>query len=293
MKAFFAGAENKQWSIVLEKEQVKNRFFSYYYTRKSKDDTKSLKYNFSKSDILIVDSGAHTFFSESDQSLTASVHKKKSKTKESSDEYWEKYLEWLIRNKNHLTYFVELDIGELVGQKKVIAWRKQLDKHGLLNKCITVCHPAVTSYETYLRELNESQSKYVAIEGLRPGQPQIPYGKYVLAAHKNNIKIHGFALTNQSIVSRYPFYSVDSTSWLAPLKFGSIQYMNKGRISSVNSKDKKLLAQRVRTSSTCYNSSISRVDQSYTLLHNSIAALKHFENYYTRLWAKRGIVWED
>lgn len=289
MKVFFAGAENKKWDQYLTSAEAENRFYSYYYGGSANNE--ALLLNKRNSNILIVDSGAHTFFSESDQSLTASVHKKQNKTKQTPDEYFEKYLEWLIKNKPNFSYFVELDIGELVGQQKVLKWRKQLEKHNLLDKCITVCHPAVTSYETYLKELDESVSRYVAIEGLRPGQPQIPYGNYVIEAYKKQVKIHGFALTNTKIVSKYPFYSVDSTSWLSASKFGQVFTFTNGRLSSTNMAQSRKLLQKTKVPAKYYDSNTSKLEISYELLSTNIKAFQQFENYYTKLWEKRGIKW--
>lgn len=291
MKAYFAGSETLKWLDVLNRNNVENRFVSYYYVRNARDKTTATQQNYINSKLLIVDSGAHTFFSESDQTITASVHKKTTKTVETPDEYFEKYLVWLKQNINILSYFVELDIGELVGQKKVLEWRKKLIKHGLYDKCITVCHPAVTTYKTYLKELDESESKYVAIEGLRPGRKPIPYGPYVLAAYKKNVKIHGFALTNQSIVSKYPFYSVDSTSWLTPAKYGQVQYFQNGKLKTVKSNNPKHMVTKIKPQAKYYNQENTRVDRSYALLENSIQAMQKFEEYYTKLWEKRGIVW--
>lgn len=47
------------------------------------------------------------------------------------------------------------------------------------------------------------------------------------------VKVHGFALTRLDIMTRYPWYSVDSTSWVAKSRFGSILIprMKNGKIS--------------------------------------------------------------
>jgi len=78
-------------------------------------------------------------------------------------------------------------------------------------------------------------------------------------------KVHGFALTGERYMKRYPFYSVDSSSW----SIGS-------RIGTVAREEKKGM---------------------YKPLHYSERDKKnieHFvrlENYITKLWEKRGVVW--
>jgi len=43
------------------------------------------------------------------------------------------------------------------------------------------------------------------------------------------IKVHGFGMTSFSLMKRYPWYSVDSTSWVISPGFGSILYPKKGK----------------------------------------------------------------
>ena len=80
------------------------------------------------------------------------------------------------------------------------------------------------------------------------------------------IKVHGFAITGERYLKKYPFYSVDSTSWLAGGKFNQVMGVKDGAI--------------------------------YKPLHytkRNLKNIKHFlrlEKEVTKLWEKRGIVWE-
>lgn len=44
------------------------------------------------------------------------------------------------------------------------------------------------------------------------------------------IKVHGFGLTTFDLVARYPWFSVDSSSWLATGSFGSIMFWMDGKL---------------------------------------------------------------
>ena len=57
---------------------------------------------------------------------------------------------------------------------------------------------------------------------------------------KNNLKtkFHGWGMTNPEFMKRYPFYSVDSTGWLAGGQFNTLMFFDQkiGKIVSTNSK---------------------------------------------------------
>lgn len=52
-------------------------------------------------------------------------------------------------------------------------------------------------------------------------------------------KVHGFGLTSVELMKRYPWYSVDSTSWVMTGRFGSVM-CNIGSINKVCFSDKKI-----------------------------------------------------
>ena len=238
---------------------------------------------------IIVDSGAHTFFSEnSDEGLTVSVHTKKTKTKETPEEYFENYLLWAKKYYDYYDYFVELDIGELVGQDVVLQWRERLKQHGIFDKCITVMHPATCTYEEYLQMLDESESKYCALEGLRAGQAQIPYGKYLLAAYEKGVKVHGFALTNKKIVEKYPFFSVDSSSWKAGLQYGTYARSVDGKSKAISFKENKWGHDMTMPGLIDVYSDHLKT-QRLARLRLAVKSYADMQTYYTKVWKARGI----
>jgi len=293
MKIFLAGIENGDSKEVVNTGVIDNGFVSYYYEKRKKIPGMPNYRKLVRK--IIVDSGAHSFFSESDTIHTASIVKKKIKTKQSPEAYFEDYKKWLVFNYDNFDYFVELDIGELVGQEKVLRWREELKELGLYNKCITVYHPKVMSGADWLATLDDSQSKYVALEGVRGGCWTLPYFKLIKECYDRGIKVHGFAMTKNDVYYSYPFYSVDSSSWKSGSLYGNgkvlvnkeiknVKFKNKEhcfnvvdnknfKISNLHSKNKKILA-------------LSR----YLL---AVEAYKKIETEATRIWEKRGIIWKD
>jgi len=248
MRIFFAGAESSLEAKVLVKDGlIENGFFTYYYMRSSSRLT-----NFMHAckplmkGLIVVDSGAHSFFNEEaggKMGLSASIHSKTTKTKETPNEYFNAYVQWLKANWTGFDYFVELDIGEIVGQEKVMHWRAILKLEGLYSKCITVYHPAVTTEADYLAYLDDSQSRYMALEGARAGKLAVNYPWAIEEALKRNVRLHGFAMTKRSVLFKYPLYSVDSSSWKSGSQYGTgLAIKADGEASGMRYKDVKSMA---------------------------------------------------
>jgi len=174
---------------------------SFYYIQEWQ-----LEYLKEKS-LFLLDSGAFTFMTNS-------------KKKVNWDEYVEQYANFI--NKNNVKYFFELDIDTIVGIKEVERLRNKLEK--LTNKkCIPVWHKS-RGLEYWKKMVKDYD--YVAIGGIVTKEIKQHDYKYFLPllkiARDNNCKVHGLGFTNLKSLSKYPFYSVDSTSWKSGGRFGSI-----------------------------------------------------------------------
>lgn len=164
-----------------------------------------------KCDLFLLDSGAFTFMNNY-------------KGKVDWDEYIKKYANFI--NKYDIKYFFELDIDVLVGLEKVKEYRKELERL-TGKKCIPVWHKS--------RGLDEwiemcKNYDYVAIGGIvikEIARKDYPYFIPLLKiAKKYNAKVHGLGLTCTTELEKYPFYSVDSTSWTSANRFAQMYYFN-------------------------------------------------------------------
>ena len=111
-KIFFAGADNTTHQNVLKKVGVEYLLMSFYNLNKMKNVEKVLT-KFKGKEILL-DSGAHTL--------------QKGKNKIDYDLFVDEYIAFLKKYKDYFTYFVELDIENIVGLKKVEEWRAKITK---------------------------------------------------------------------------------------------------------------------------------------------------------------------
>ena len=92
--------------------------------------------------------------------------------------------------------------------------------------------------ERYL-EYYVKNYRYITLGGMVPiSTPQLIHWldriweKYLVdGSGKPRLKVHGFGLTSQRLMDRYPWYSVDSSSWVQISSFGSILVPGIGTLS--------------------------------------------------------------
>lgn len=288
MQVYLAAFETQFKNYKVDLPKTANLFCTYYYRKLTEHALLFLKES-KHQGIITIDSGAHSFF----ELMGISVTSKEASKKDLPDpyKYFEEYLAWVKQWYDYFDYFVELDLQELVGQKTVLEWRERMKKEKVYGKCITVWH-SYNSYDDYLRQLADSQSKYVAIEGIRKGQPMLDYNRYIKAAHERKIKIHGFALTRTTLLEQCPFYSVDSSSWTSSIRYGKIHVWDEAqkKVKIVDSKPEHFFKYNVPI--RLHSKHRAADDNKCKLEFNALAYFK-MQEYFTKLWKARGIVWKD
>ena len=288
MKIYLAAVEGGGCKPVRDK--IESALYSFYYIKRSKQCIKDAK-KLHRS--VFIDSGAHSFFAETEGIGSANHKIKKSKTKGTPQEYFEIYLSWLVENYEYYDYYAELDIGELVGQQTVNDWREQLKIKGVFDKCITVFHPTCMDWNDYTRMLDDSESGFIALEGDRNSiRKRLNYNKYLKPANERQIKVHGFAMTKQDVLNSFPFYSVDSASWLQAQMYGTLPCFINGKLTALRWADKKHYLRYHKMNLDRLRSDDKQAQRIYTM-ELSILAYKEMEEYYTNLWTKRGIIWNE
>ena len=155
---------------------------------------------------FMLDSGAFTFMA--------------SKKNKQADwvEYIERYASFITRN--NVDMFFELDIDNIVSCECVLEYRELLEEM-TGKKCIPVWHKS-RGQEEYTKICKEYP--YVAIGGI--ATKEISKSEYPMLAeliniaHENGAKVHGLGFTSLSGIRKYPFDSVDSTTWTIGNRFG-------------------------------------------------------------------------
>jgi hypothetical protein len=146
-------------------------------------------------------------------------------------QYRAEYIAFLKQYQKDITVYTNLDVinnAKLTRRNQGI-----LERAGL--SPIPVFH--LGSDETALEEyLKNPDCDYIALGGLIPNRPAELYGlldrlfqKYFLNKDGHpKIKVHGLACTSASLMVRYPWYSVDSTSSLKMGIYGKILVPKEG-----------------------------------------------------------------
>lgn len=160
---------------------------------------------------FLLDSGAFTFIQNS-------------KSHVDWNEYVLRYANFIKRN--NIDKFFELDIDSVVGYKKVLDYRKQLED--IVGKqSIPVWHKS-RGPDEYMKHCEEYS--YVGIGGyvIKELVPQDfkMFPSMIKYAHKRNAKVHCLGFTRLSDLPKYHFDSVDSTAWTTGNRFGYVYEFN-------------------------------------------------------------------
>jgi hypothetical protein len=210
------------------------------------------------------------------------------------DAYLEGYMKWLkwLFHKELIDYWVELDIGIVTGMGWVRDQRQRMLAGGLGSGLIQVWHSSDNDWQDWIDLLEEARSpgrsRYVAIEGHQPKTARHPYEKFIKAAYDRGVRVHAFKITGHEDLKRYPFWSVDSTSWLSQLRYGgTARMMRSGGISSGDADTpdrRRIFAGKLRRSTT----TLERYEYTATVVQGWMEA----ERQITDLWAARGVDWD-
>jgi hypothetical protein len=167
---------------------------------------------------LFLDSGAHSLYMK--LKLKGS-----SFSQDEYDSYFKEYIKFIKENEKYLTIYVNLDI--INDPVRSMANYKRMRKEGL--KPIAVVHPG----EDYIwiTKYLELGCEYVGLGGLGQFYTKTKYINWADVVWSKALtdkkgfplaKCHGFAMTSFDLMFRYPWWSVDSTTWVMVGRFGSV-----------------------------------------------------------------------
>ena len=224
---FFSGVEQESYLEILYDLGIRNFLMSYEYL-KGKGLSQLKKYPDMH---LFIDSGAYTYQNDP-------------KYEEYTEEQWEKqieeYLAWAKKHKDQIFAIADLDLQYLenVGYEKVYEWRKKYFEPFMLETGIPVCfiyHEDGLDYWEYMCERYPYVGLSLAIDKVDGGSNQLK--EMFRIAEKHNALTQGMASTNTKLLVHYPFYTVDSTTWLAGLKYGEISVWTGTKMTRIKKSD--------------------------------------------------------
>lgn len=251
MKIYFAG-RNEGATQEMDKHGFP-RLVSYFYHK-----GKPLPPN-----EVFVDSGAYSVKMSSAQILL------------------DEYCEWLHSKKDNINVYANLDVIN----SEVESWKNQkaMEKRGL--SPMPVFH--VGEPFSYFQAMVH-QYTYIGIGVTRelPVKEKLYWLDRCFALSKDRVAIHGFGVTRIDWLLRYPFYSVDSTSWVMSASNGMVLELDGCKIKGRSYKNQK----------KANHKTIGLADQDTELkycqraIHNAFE-YKKVEDLITRIWRERGVKW--
>mgnify|MGYP001566356131 CR=1 FL=1 len=212
MKVWFAGVPGGGSPGDCKRERELNllwilRLWSYYHLRGTGEKmTKGKKVD------LFLDSGAFSAFT---QGIEINI---------------QEYIEFIKEHEKHLEVYANLDvIGDPVGSYRN---QKIMERAGL--KPIPCFHYGEDP--KWLLKYMDEGNDYIALGGMaadksgaaltsekRQAWLDQVFSNFICGPNGlPKVKIHGFGLTSLRLMMRYPWYSVDSTSWVVTGRMGSI-----------------------------------------------------------------------
>lgn len=224
----FSGVEDDKNFQILYDMGIRNFLISYHYVQKKHLSTSKYEEMGVK---FFVDSGAFTFMSSLEH---------RDYTIEQWEKYIESYLRWIEKHRSIVFAFASLDLEYLVGGDQVQIWNEKYFEPFMLRTGIPVCfvyHDNATklTWEQYCERY-----PYVGISwgGIDTQGNDLSYGMNRLkVAEKYGAVVHGMAMTQTALLTKLPFYTVDSTTWLVGLQYGEVNYWTGKKMSRLK-KDK-------------------------------------------------------
>jgi hypothetical protein len=209
---FFSCSSPRHYDILYD-FGIRETLVSYFYFRKSPARFgATLDMMLADGGIFMADSGGHSFMA-----------KKGDDDAMFKEAYWipfiEEYVAWLIENREKIYCAANMDLEMFVGKKVVDKWNR-LYFEPLLKyfEVIFVAHEdtddpyGVKRFEEYAKRY-----RYVGINNVLYKHA----AKFYNIAKQYGTRIHGFGWTSIPTLKQYPFFSVDSTTWLGGEKFGA------------------------------------------------------------------------
>lgn len=212
---FFSGTEPDNYFSMVAKE-TNTMLMSYLYIRNKGVKMLEERYKQFPGVQMLLDSGAFTF-NTSEEYATKDL------------EYWENfidiYVKFIRKNKNHIFAAVELDIEYRVGTEKVNEWREKyfrpLEKEGI--QIIYVWHDirGLDGWEEMCKKFPYVGFTFSADKGVLSDNMLT---KMFAIAKKYKAKVHGFAVSGGHLLTKFPFYTSDSSTWLVGTQFGEVSF---------------------------------------------------------------------
>lgn len=273
MKMYFAGAETPDFAGLLRQHGVESCLQSAFYL-KYKTQPNDLKFQ-----NYLLDSGGYT---ARKKGVTIPVRQ---------------YVDFINRFNVPVAFNLDTaDVAETLENQRV------LDENTSC-QILPVYHYSDWADPKHrgLLETYAARYSWIGLGGTAEGRTgrtgrteKMKFLDWVFKTTRGKVKFHGLAVTSPRLMLEYPFYSVDSTTWLSSGKFGTYVKFEKGKLVRHVSPRAQLAQGRSMANGRMKLSHPAQVDfQCVDFQVNSIRAFLAMERHVTDVWKKRGIAWSS
>lgn len=187
---------------------------------------------------IMMDSGAHSLHRLEAQSKRRSAISDKKKIIDLVDlkeQMYGQYVDYCKKNGTKWDFYVTLDY--LMHQPTIVRMQRRFIKDGLLP--VPVYHG--DQGLEWLQKHQDMGSKLICISTGGDNRGGISYKKQRFYldrvfeyATKHNLQLHGLALTSLGILTAYPWWSVDSSTWVRASIFGMLAFPDREKNTTYN-----------------------------------------------------------
>lgn len=209
---FYSGVEYRRYFDGCHAEGVENFLMSFEYL--SSKGAKDMHYYHELGIKMFVDSGAFTYITNPEY-------------RDMSIEYWEihieKYLNWARKHKDIIFAIANLDLEMLVGTDQVWEWNKKYFEPFMMETGIPVCFiwHGVSGIEHWEKMCERYPYVGFSMASEQTGRADVAECMNRLAiAEEYGALVHGMGMTSIDMLTKLPFYTVDSTTWKSGLRYG-------------------------------------------------------------------------
>lgn len=204
---------------------IRESLVSYFYIRKNLAYWEDMLPKFkAEGGIFMTDSGAFSFMGKFDE---GSPEFEKMKGEEFWMDYLNEYIAWVRAHKEYIFSAANLDLDRIVGQAVVDKWNREyfepLEKETGV-QIVYVAHEDwdatdASASKSFLQRFKYYCEKYKYVGANQTWKSLAPQIYQMVKLY--NVRIHGFAWTELGLLKHFPFFSVDSVTWLGGVRFGT------------------------------------------------------------------------
>lgn len=226
---FFSVTPSKKFFSLFKRAGIKNVLISYFYIRQHLDYMEELLPELvADGGVFMTDSGVFSFLNDPNFDVKGFDW----------EAYIKEYTSWLKAHSKYIFSACNLDMDAYITHRTILMWNEQYFKP--LEDDINIIYVAHRNIEG-CGELGMVKEycklyDYVGVSEELIGQASQIYQ----LAKQTKTAIHGLAWTKPTVLRDYPFFSVDSTSWVNYQKFGSTPVWDGKNFTQYDSNNKSI-----------------------------------------------------